>query len=499
MFNKPKFLVSSLIAAYALSGSLYAADYSNTSYYVAYDSADTTQYALVLPSVNKVYTLVAGETDLTQVDTQFSTFPTYDNGNLCFPALKNGASGTDGASTMANKCYDVKYFYTQKETISEGTAFMLYYAPLDRVYEGIAGDASSFAVVKDGDVITNANSITDDDYTTFSFDTASAKVTISEDLPTVELTGTISADKTLTADTNWLLNGQVVVAPGVTLTIEPGTTVAGLEGTNAWLMVSSEATLMAEGTEANPIVFTSEAGLYGDVEAPGQWGGVTIIGNSANAQTGTYEVDDVTEAGTSGNTSGSLKYVTINNSGIAVEVDKEINGLSLFGVSSTTTIENITTNRSGDDGVEIWGGDVNLKDVVIDGAQDDSFDTDSGWAGEVDGLTITNGKKAGIEMSGTSVGTYKNVSITLDSPDSEGGLYFKAGSGEVVGGVFENVNVTYNSTAKGAIAVAGDFDNVNSSFTNVVLAGSNTAIVPKATPADDDEAAEVQALFDAQF
>ncbi len=315
---------------------------------------------------------------------------------------------------------------------------------------------------------------------------------------TQELVGKITADKTLTADTNWILDGKVEVEAGVTLTIEPGTTVAGMEGTDAWLMVHSEAKLMAEGTATQPIVFTSEAALNGETEAAGQWGGVTIIGNSANSQTGAYEVDDVTEAGTSGNTSGSLKYVTINNTGVAVEVDKEINGLSLFGVSANTTVENITVNRSGDDGVEIWGGSVNLSNITIDGAQDDSFDTDSGWTGGVFGLTITNGKKAGIEMSGTTVATYKNVDITLDSADSEGGLYFKAGSGEVVGGVFENVNVTYNSTAKGAIVVHGDFDNANTTMTGVVLAGSNSAIVGKVSPDDDADAAEAQAIYDAQ-
>ncbi|MDY0403254.1 hypothetical protein [Sulfurovum sp.] len=318
-------------------------------------------------------------------------------------------------------------------------------------------------------------------------------------IPTAEeiLMGTLFADKTLTADTVWKLDGKVVVPEGVTLTIEPGTKVAGVESTDAWLMVMPGGKLIAEGTAAKPILFTSEAALNGGTEASGQWGGVTIIGNSDNDQTNTYEVDDVTEAGTGGASSGSLKYVTINNTGIAVEANKEINGLSLFGVSASTTVENITVNRSGDDGIEIWGGDVNLKNIVIDQADDDSFDTDSGWAGSVDGLTITNGKKAGIEMSGTTVGTYKNVNITLDSADSEGGLYFKAGDGEVVGGVFENVTVNYNSDAKGAITVSGAFDDVNTMMTNVTLSGSNTAIVGK-TEADTADAAAAQAIYDAQ-
>ncbi|MEA1954320.1 MAG: hypothetical protein U9O24_07995, partial [Campylobacterota bacterium] len=69
------------------------------------------------------------------------------------------------------------------------------------------------------------------------------------------LVGEITENKTLTADTNWMLEGKVVVADGVTLTVEAGTTVAGQEGTDAWLMVMPGAKLVADGTAANPIVF----------------------------------------------------------------------------------------------------------------------------------------------------------------------------------------------------------------------------------------------------
>jgi len=308
------------------------------------------------------------------------------------------------------------------------------------------------------------------------------------------LSGEITTNRTLTANKTWLLDGKVEVATGVTLTIEAGTTVAGIEGSDAWLMIQAGAFLIANGTESNPILFTSQEAVNGDAEAAGQWGGVTIIGNKANNQTNQYEVDDVTEAGTSGATSGSLKYVIIDNSGIAVEQDKEINGLSLFGVSNKTVIENIITHRSGDDGIEIWGGDVNLKDITIDGAQDDSFDTDAGWTGMVDGLTITNGKKAGIEMSGTTVGTYKNVTITLNSLDSEGALYFKETHGGNVGGIFENITINYNSDAAGIVFVAGSFDEVNTKLTNVTLNGSNQKIRGK-KDTDAIEATQAESIF----
>lgn len=181
-FNLLKVLLTSLLL-FTFTLSVQAKEYTNTSFYVNYDNEDPTQYALVMPSVNKVYTHKAGEiqpSDLTQVDGELSSFPTYNNGELCFPALKSGASGSGGASKMAGNCYDVHFFYVQKEIITEGAAFMLYYDIKDKVQEGLSGKPETFQTVKEGNTITNANSLTDEDYTKFSFDVGSAKVTIFE-------------------------------------------------------------------------------------------------------------------------------------------------------------------------------------------------------------------------------------------------------------------------------------------------------------------------------
>jgi len=178
MFKK-KILIVLLIALYTLTGTLNADEYANTSYYVAYDKDDVKQYVLVLPSVQKAYTHEAGHiagTDLKAVDQQFESFPTYNDGNLCFSALKSAATGENGASVMAEKCYEVKFFYTQKEIITDGVAFILFYAPADKVYEGLAGDAESFEVVREGSVVHNENSITGDDYTNFAFNVKTGTV-----------------------------------------------------------------------------------------------------------------------------------------------------------------------------------------------------------------------------------------------------------------------------------------------------------------------------------
>ena len=138
-----------------ISTAVSAKVYDKTSFYVAYNDKDRGEYVLVMPMVKKVYAHKAGHIkpeDLMRIDTQFKHFPTYKDGKLCFSGLKSGASGNSGAKTMAGECYPVHFFYTQKERVSEGMTFILTYINEEealKVYEGIAGNSSSFHVVKE--------------------------------------------------------------------------------------------------------------------------------------------------------------------------------------------------------------------------------------------------------------------------------------------------------------------------------------------------------------
>ena len=76
-------------------------------------------------------------------------------------------------------------------------------------------------------------------------------------------TNGVSWASTLEANTTWaasagpyVLNGQIPVQPGVTLTIEPGTVVKGLNSTS---LLEVSGTLVAQGTAQAPIIFTSYA------------------------------------------------------------------------------------------------------------------------------------------------------------------------------------------------------------------------------------------------
>ena len=308
--------------------------------------------------------------------------------------------------------------------------------------------------------------------------------------PTSTLTGDITSDMLLTADTNWIIDGLVAVK-GATLTIEAGTTIAGLEGTGAatsYLVIDKDANIIADGTAAEPIIFTSKVALDGGTPAVGQWGGLTIIGNAADVgvasgseQVTAYEVNSAFVAGNTdaADSSGILRYVQILNSGVTMEVDKEINGLSLVGVGSGTTIDNITVDLSDDDGIELWGGTVNLSNVTITRCTDDYFDIDDGYAGTVTNLNVTTTTgNAGIEMSGTTHATFDGFNIVQTTSAKEGGIYFKK---DAIGGNFLNGTITDNSEetygaiySKSADGIADTADIANTSFTNVTINGTST-------------------------
>ena len=200
------------------------------------------------------------------------------------------------------------------------------------------------------------------------------------------------------------------------LTIEAGVRVFASSGSD-YLLVNRGSQLFAEGTPTNPIVFTSRQNVEGTTTASsqGQWGGIVLAGRApqANCQltapvtcTGTVEG---TSAFFGGNTptdnSGRLRYVQIKFSGFEISTGNELQGLTMAGVGSGTTVDHIQVYNSSDDGIEIFGGNVNLRHIVINGADDDGLDTDTGWRGGAQFGIVTQrapgstSRSAGFEFS----------------------------------------------------------------------------------------------------
>ena len=211
---------------------------------------------------------------------------------------------------------------------------------------------------------------------------------VATDKSVVEVKDSITADKTFDKDSIYLIKGYLYVTNNATLTIEAGTIVKGDKATKATLVIKRGSKINAVGTVANPIVFTSNEAAGS--RSSGDWGGVVILGKAPVNQ-GT---DILLEGGAIGSefvyggndaadNSGILNYVRIEFGGIALQPNKEINGLTLAGVGSGTQIDYVQVSYSGDDSYEWFGGNVNAKHIIAFKGVDDDFDTDFGFSGKV--------------------------------------------------------------------------------------------------------------------
>lgn len=192
----------------------------------------------------------------------------------------------------------------------------------------------------------------------------------------------------ITASETWsgviTLDGWVYVDAGATLTIEAGTIIRATN--KSVLSVEKGGKIMAVGTSAEPIVFTSSQGA--GFRSNSDWAGLVINGNGITnlaGGSGTAEGGIGSPYGGADNTdnSGVLAYVRIEFPGYEVATGSEVNGLTLNAVGSGTTIDHVQVSYSGDDGFEFFGGAVNAKHLISYKTEDDDFDTDNGYSGMV--------------------------------------------------------------------------------------------------------------------
>ena len=227
--------------------------------------------------------------------------------------------------------------------------------------------------------------------------------------PRVSVSGAIQSQN-WTNDNVYYLDGRVYVEPGNTLTIQAGTIIKGRNDADPTLtgvlIIQAGAYIIAEGTATQPIIFTSEVDSVADItDAPtdlaagGLWGGVVILGKgclntipdvqniegvavtTADSVRTVYGNVDQT-ACDDADSSGVFRYVSIRHGGQEIEPDNELNGLSLGGVGRRTVMDHIEVIYNTDDGIEWFGGDVDLKYAAVAFVDDDSYDIDQGWRGK---------------------------------------------------------------------------------------------------------------------
>ena len=203
------------------------------------------------------------------------------------------------------------------------------------------------------------------------------------------LSGNITTNVTLQNTKRYLLLGTVFVKSGGTLNIPSGTQIFGDKTSKASLVIERGGTINANGSAGAPIVFTSAQPV--GTKAAGDWGGIIILGKARiNTASGadTAAIEGISPSVFYGGTndadnSGTFRYVRIEYSGIALSPNNEINGLTMGGVGSATTIEYVMVSWNGDDSFEWFGGTVNCKYLISYIPVDDEFDTDFGYRGKL--------------------------------------------------------------------------------------------------------------------
>lgn len=219
---------------------------------------------------------------------------------------------------------------------------------------------------------------------------------------TVVLPTVIAADRTLTSDTLYILDGKTYVDSGVTLTINAGGRVEGRNrkvGNNndsaSALIITRGAKLFAEGTETEPIVFTS----HESSPASGDWGGIVLLGkaplNRADTTIEGIQLPTVPVGidvnyggggqglGDSSDCSGRLTYLIIEYAGAIISPDNELNALTCGGVGAGTVLDYIESYYGNDDAFEFFGGTVNATHLFALAPDDDAFDFDFGYRGKI--------------------------------------------------------------------------------------------------------------------
>jgi len=213
----------------------------------------------------------------------------------------------------------------------------------------------------------------------------------------------VRVDSDIVTDTVWETGKRYVLEETIfvdnaQLTIEPGVVIEGEAGSA--LIVTSSARLFARGSRNEPVVFTS-AQPEGE-RARGDWGGVVLLGKApVNEPEAAIEgLPETDLRGRFGGTDpehscGVLQYTRIEFAGFEVYKNNELNGLTLGGCGSNTIVQNLQVHRALDDGIEMFGGTVDLQNIVVTGAADDSIDWDWGWNGRVQFAIIQQHGDAG--------------------------------------------------------------------------------------------------------
>jgi hypothetical protein len=229
-----------------------------------------------------------------------------------------------------------------------------------------------------------------------------------------KLAGTLEGTLTLDASVEYLLDGALIVENGGVLNIPAGTTIKAKKGFGQYILVLQGGKINVNGTAEAPVTMTANI----DNAEAGHWGGLVINGNAplAGGTKGSTEINSSYPYGgdNAADNSGTITYLKLMYTGSRSGTDVEHNGLTLNGVGNGTIIENIFVPNGSDDGIEFFGGTVNVTNLLVINSDDDMFDMTQGWSGKLEncygiwenGFISTESDPSGVEADGNLDGNF---------------------------------------------------------------------------------------------
>ncbi|MGV6801432.1 MAG: hypothetical protein ACWA5L_05865 [bacterium] len=334
--------------------------------------------------------------------------------------------------------------------------------------------------------------------------------------------GTFTSDITLPGlsggqEVGYAIAGSVFVGDNLisnasgssaTLTIEAGAVLFGQNGEDA-LFVSPGSQLVANGSAANPIIMTSASDIAdgdwndglidGSATTRGEWGGLVLSGlapiNDCDVTSATPGSTACNKTGEGGSglfggdeaaySCGSLAYVRVQYAGYKFNDEDELNGIAFQGCGEGTTASYLQIHNNQDDGVEFFGGGVDVDHIVVTGAGDDSIDWTDGWYGDLQYALVIQDDSDGdrgiegdnrsndTDITPRSMPNISNFTFFGGATGSDG-LKLRAGTaGNIANGIVigfsDGVDFDQNTSSGTGPTVSSIFAGSNSGFKDIAV------------------------------
>ncbi|MEM0938560.1 MAG: hypothetical protein AAGI25_02075 [Bacteroidota bacterium] len=328
-----------------------------------------------------------------------------------------------------------------------------------------------------------------------------------------DVVGEITNSVTWDAANVYVITGRLIVGNGGTLNIPAGTVIKGETGSGVnakAIIVAVGGTLNVKGTATAPVIMTSisDALSPSDVaggdfvgslapDVNGLWGGLIVLGDATISASATQvQIEGIPTSVTQGlyggsdddDNSGSISYLSLRHGGSNIGAGNEINGITFGGVGSGTTVNWVEVVANQDDGIEWFGGNVNVTNALIWNSGDDSMDTDQDWQGTCDGFIIVTPAGSAFELDGpegpdarnNGVHTFTNGTVFAgtsidnlvdwDSPDDGG----KGGTNAALTNIyFFGIDAGFYTDGSAIASFRGDGNGISESW-EITLTGSDT-------------------------